>query len=78
MALWPAGPNLLGWSGVGVGYSGAAVREGVAFAVHLKDVDMVGKSVGKRTGQPLGPERPGPFIDWQVAGDKRGTAFVKL
>ena len=39
---------------------------------------MVGQSVEQRTGQPLGPEYAGPFVEWQIAGDDGGAALVAL
>jgi hypothetical protein len=45
------------------------LREAIAFAFHLEDVDVVGQSVEKGTGQALGAEGFRPFVEWQVAGD---------
>ena len=53
-----------------------AVLEPVALAVHLQDVNVVGEPIQQGSGQPLGPERLGPFVERQVAGDQSGTAFV--
>ena len=39
---------------------------------------MVGEAIEKRAGEPLGPEHARPFIEWQVAGDERGAAFIAL
>src|SRR5690348_6145817 len=55
-----------------------ALFEPIAVAVHFEDVDVVGQSVEQRTGQPLGPEHPGPFVEWQIAGDDCGAALVAL
>src|SRR6266478_6491613 len=55
-----------------------ALFEAIAVAVHFEDVDMVGQPVEQRTGQPLGPEHAGPFVEWQIAGDDGGAAFVSL
>jgi hypothetical protein len=37
------------------------VFERIAVAVHFEDVDVVGRPVEQRTGQPLGPEHAGPM-----------------
>ena len=55
-----------------------ALFEPIAVAVHFEDVDVVGQSVEQRTGQPLGPEHAGPFVEWQIAGDDGGAALVAL
>jgi len=68
----------VGWSGIGVGFSGAALAGSVAVAVHLKDVDMVGQPVEQRAGEALGVEGLGPFIEREVADDQRGAAPVAL
>jgi Type II/IV secretion system protein len=44
--------------------------EAAAFAVHLKDVDMVGEPVEQCTGQAFRAENGGPFIEGQIAGDQ--------
>jgi hypothetical protein len=41
-------------------------------------LDVVGQSVEQRTGQPLGPEHAGPFVEWQIASDDGGAALVAL
>ena len=53
-------------------------REPEAFTVHLQNVDMMGEAVEQRAGEPFRSEDRGPFIEWQVAGDERGAAFVAL
>ncbi len=53
-----------------------AVLESVAFPVHSQDVNVMRKPVKQSSGQPLGSERLGPFVEGQVAGDQRGTAFI--
>src|SRR4029077_9345750 len=63
--LWPALTSL-------------ALFEPIAVAVHFEDVAVVGQSVEQRTGQPLGPEHAGPFVEWQIAGDDGGAALVTL
>ena len=39
---------------------------------------MMGETIEKSAGEPLGPEHARPFIEWQVAGDERGAAFIAL
>src|ERR1700724_4812903 len=60
------------------GVSSPALFEPITVAVHFEDVDVVGQSVEQRTGQPLGPEHAGPFVEWQIAGDDGGAALVAL
>jgi hypothetical protein len=55
-----------------------AVLKPKAIAVHLEDVDVVGKAIEQRTGQPLGTEDADPFIERQVAGDDDRAALVAL
>ena len=55
-----------------------AGREAEAFAVHLQDMDMMGEAVEERAGKPFRAEDRGPFIEWQVAGDECGAAFIAL
>ena len=40
--------------------------EPVAVAVHLQDMDVVGEPVEECTGEPLGTEHAGPFVERQV------------
>jgi hypothetical protein len=47
-------------------------------AVHLEDVNVVGKSIEQRAGESLGAEHPGPLIEGQVAGDDDRAALVAL
>ena len=49
-----------------------------AVAVHLEDVNVVGKAIEQRTSEALGSEHTGPFIEGQIAGDDDGAAFVAL
>ena len=51
-------------------------QRAVAFAIHLQDVDMMGEPVEQGAGEPFRAEYGGPFIEWQVAGDQRGAAFI--
>ena len=39
---------------------------------------MMGQTVEQRAGEPFGAEDRGPFVEWQVGGDQRGTAFIAL
>ena len=39
---------------------------------------MMGETIEQRAGEPLGPEYARPFIEWQVAGDQSGAAFIAL
>jgi len=39
---------------------------------------MMGEAVEERAGKPLRAEDGGPFIEWQVAGDECGAAFIAL
>ena len=49
-----------------------------AVAIHLQNVDMVREAIEERAGEPLRPEHARPFIEWQVAGDQGGAAFIAL
>ena len=63
---------MVGESGVRLGTSFAlALLQPVALAVHLQNVDVVGKPVQQRAGQPFRAEDFGPFLEWQVAGHQR-------
>ena len=55
-----------------------ALRQTVALAVHLQDVDVVGETVEQGAGQPLAAEDFGPFVEWQIAGHQGGAALVAL
>ena len=55
-----------------------AMLEPEAVAVHLEDVDVMGKAIEQRAGQSLGAEHAGPLIEGQVAGDDDRTALVAL
>src|SRR4051794_23562444 len=54
------------------------LRQTIALAVHLQDVDMVREAVEQGAGQPLAAEDLGPFVEWQIAGHQRGAALVAL
>ena len=45
-----------------------ALCEAIAFAVQFKNVDVMGQAIEQGTGQPLGAEHAGPFVERQVAG----------
>ena len=47
-------------------------------AVHLQDVNVVGESVQQGSGEALGAEDVGPFVEGQVGGDQDGAPFVAL
>ena len=55
-----------------------ALRQTIALAVHLQDMDVVGETVEQGAGQPLAAEDLGPFVEWQIAGHQRGAALVAL
>ena len=55
-----------------------AVFEPEAVAVHLEDVNVVGKAIEQRAGQALGGEHAGPLVEGQVAGDDDRAALVAL
>ena len=79
----PRGVWAMGWNGDlhggGLGFLFAfALLEAVAVAVHLQDVDMVGKPVQQRAGQPFRAENFGPLLKRKVGCDQGGTAFVAL
>src|SRR5712675_1384556 len=65
-------------SGLWLALASLALFEPIAVAVQFEDVDVVGQSVEQRTGEPLGPEHAGPFVEWQIAGDDGGAALVAL
>lgn len=58
--------------------AGFALAQAITFAVHLKDVHVVGQAVQQRTGQSLRTEGFGPFIESQAADDQRRAAFIAL
>ena len=55
-----------------------ALLQTEAIAVHLQDVDVVGKAVEQGSGEALGAEDFSPFGEGQVAGDHGGAALVTL
>jgi len=70
----PRGAHAREWladrSGVGGDALTPALLEAEAVAVHLQDVDVMGKSVEQSAGQPFRAEDFGPFGEGQVAGDQ--------
>src|SRR5271170_6268738 len=48
----------------------------ITFPVHLQDVNVMGEPIQQRSGQPFRSESLGPFVERQIAGHQRGTAFV--
>ena len=55
-----------------------AVFEPIAFAVHLKDVDVMGQTIQQCACEPFGTKDFGPLIERQVRGNYNGAAFVAL
>jgi hypothetical protein len=55
-----------------------AGSEPIAFAVHLQDVDVMGEPVEQCAGEPFRAKYRRPFIEWQIAGDDRGSTFIAL
>jgi len=55
-----------------------AVLEPEAVAVHLEDVNVVGKAIEQRASKALGGEHAGPLVEGQVAGDDNRAALVAL
>ena len=47
-----------------------ALFQAVALAVHLQNVDVVGKSVQQGAGEPLRAQYLGSLLEWQIAGDQ--------
>lgn len=54
------------------GLSGAALREAIAVAVHLADVDVAGDAIEQSA------VRGRAFVERKAAGDQGGNAFVVL
>jgi len=52
-------------SGVGAAFAPALLKA-EAVAVHLQDVDVVGKAVEQSAGQPFGAEDLSPFLERKV------------
>ena len=50
----------------------------VAFTVHLKNVDVAGRTIQQRAGQAFRTKDFGPFIKGQVRGHDDGAPFVAL
>ena len=64
--VWGQGSAFGGW-----GLFAATLLEAVAVAVHLQDVDVVGKPIEQGAGQPFRAEDFGPFLEGQIAGHQR-------
>src|ERR1019366_9657279 len=43
-----------------------------------RDMDMMSEPVEYGAGEPFRTKYGSPFIEWQVAGDQRGAAFIAL
>ena len=67
-----------GCSGLIVTDAALAVFESEAGAVHLEDMNVMGKAIEQRAGQALGGEHAGPFVEGQIAGNDDGAPFVAL
>jgi hypothetical protein len=48
-----------------------ACGESIAFAVHLQDMNVMGKAVEERAGEAFRSEHARPFIERQIAGHQR-------
>ena len=75
VSLRDAGRLRRSWA---TGLAFLALPETIAVAVHLENVDVVGEPIEQRTGQPLGAEHAGPFVERQIAGNDGGAALVAL
>ena len=81
----PARGPSCSWSGFG-GIRGLIVGAGtmlalfepVTVAIHLEDVNVVGKAVEQCAGQAFRGKDTGPFIEGQIAGDNDRAALVAL
>ena len=77
--LWPVRAKYLRcWCGLRLALAGLALAEAVTFAVHFKNVHVVGQAVQKRTGQAFGAKGFGPLVEGQIAGDQCRAAFIAL
>jgi len=52
-----------------------AVFEPEAVAVHLEDVNVVGKAIEQCASKTFGGEHPDPLVEGQVAGDDNRAAL---
>jgi hypothetical protein len=55
-----------------------ALPEPIAITVHLEDVDVMGEAAEERTGQALGAEHAGPFVEGQITGDDDRGPLIAL
>ena len=68
-----------GGSGVGRWFLfAAALVEAITVAVHLQDVNVMGKPVQQSAGEPLGAEDLRPFVERQIARNQNRRPFVAL
>jgi hypothetical protein len=44
----------------------AALLEAIAVAVHLQDVDVMGKPIQQSAGEAFGAEDLGPFVEGEI------------
>jgi len=74
--LWPVG--LISWDvGFGVGLARFTLSEAIAFAVHLKDVDVMGQTVEERKRMDM-TISPGLRDRRRVSANKTGIAVRKI
>ena len=75
--LWPyIAKYLRCWCWLRLVLAGFALTEAVTFAVHLKDVHMVGQPVEECAGQAFGSKGFRPFVEGQVAGDQCSAPLI--
>jgi hypothetical protein len=67
----------MSWRSADVSYA-FALRQAVALAIHLQDVDVVGEPVQQGPGQPLAAQGFGALVERQVAGHQRGATLGAL
>ena len=70
LVIWQSACLRLAVDGPGRASTVPALAESVAFPVHFQDVDVMCEPVQQGSGQPLGSECLGPFVEGQVAGDQ--------
>src|ERR1700746_333724 len=66
------------FSGWWLALASLALFEPIAVAVQFEDVDVVGQSVARRTGQRLRPGHARALVEWQIARDDGGAALIAL
>ena len=62
----------------GRGPFAAAVLEAETVAIHLDNVNMMGKPVQQCAGEPFGAKDFGPLFEGKIAGYQRRSAFIAL